>query len=92
VNIDKDCGPVVVFRDIGPDEPVQPAGGDPEWIEHIRARERAERSAAKKATSEQARGVHQELAQAYVRMIERATRRPRDCEARPSELSGGAVS
>lgn len=82
---------MVVFRDIGPDEPPQRFGGDAEWLEHIRLRERAERSAAKKATSEQARGVHQELAQAYVRMIARATRRSLD-ETRPGEPRFGAVS
>ena len=45
---------------------------DAEWLDHCRARELAERAAAKKATSTEARGIHQELAQAYARMVQRA--------------------
>jgi len=75
VNIDKDTGPMLVFRDMGQDEPSPPISGDDSWIEHLRFREQAERGAAKNATCPQARRVHQELAQAYSRIVERATRR-----------------
>jgi hypothetical protein len=38
--------------------------------EYYRARERAERAAAKEAACPQARRAHQELAQAYARLVE----------------------
>ncbi|MES2120225.1 MAG: hypothetical protein V4513_06560 [Pseudomonadota bacterium] len=66
-------GPVVVFRDSGADEPpCPPPAIDQQWIDHWRNRERVERGAAKRASSERARRVHQELAQAYLRIVERA--------------------
>ena len=75
MNIEKDSGAVFVFRDMGPDEPPSAIAGDESWIDHLRFREQAERSAAKNATCPQARRVHQELAQAYLRVVERAARR-----------------
>lgn len=75
MNIEKDSGPVLVFCGMGPDEPPPPISGDESWIDHLRVREQAERGAAKNATSPQARRVHQELAQAYSRIVERAARR-----------------
>lgn len=44
---------------------------DPAWLDYCRAREIAERAAAKKASSEVARRVHQELAQAYAAAVEK---------------------
>jgi hypothetical protein len=41
-------------------------------VDDIRRREFAERAAAKHATSRRARAAHQELAQAYARMIDKA--------------------
>ena len=79
-----DVAPIVVFReqncapfgsaadDRDPDEAFEPGSS-----EHWRARERAERAAAKKARSAIARAVHQELAQEYaarVRELERTGR------------------
>ena len=55
-------------------QPETPEPVDAGWVEHCRARELAERAAAKHATSMAARGIHQELAQAYARMIRRACR------------------
>ena len=72
MNIDKDTGRLVVFRDIGPDEPPPPLAGNEAWIDHWRSREMAERRAAKKAQSDEARRAHQELAQAYVERLEQA--------------------
>ena len=43
-----------------------------EWLEHCGRRERAERAAAKNACSAIARGIHQELAQAYANEFQRA--------------------
>jgi hypothetical protein len=39
----------------------------PNELEYFRQRERMERAAAKNATSAQARGIHQELAQVYAK-------------------------
>jgi hypothetical protein len=40
--------------------------------EYLRRREMAERAAAKKAASDAARRVHQELAQSYAELLRRA--------------------
>jgi hypothetical protein len=76
VNVCDEGGSILMFRaswtpqDDSQFEAEHPADG--EWLEHCRARERAERAAAKKARSIEARRIHQELAQAYGRMIKRA--------------------
>jgi hypothetical protein len=75
VNICNEGGSIVAFRDSWPrneaeSEPQEP--DDPEWLDYCRARELAERRAAKNTPSAEARGVHQQLAQAYARMIQRA--------------------
>ena len=49
-----------------------PSRADDEWLDHCKAREVAERAAAKNATSIRAHAIHQELAQAYARIIQRA--------------------
>lgn len=72
-----DSSSLVVFREdwatrTNPDTRDLEPDGDLEWVEHCRAREFAERAAAKHAGSDAARRVHQELAQAYARMIRRA--------------------
>jgi hypothetical protein len=41
-------------------------------VDYLRARERAERAAAKRAQSLAARHVHQELAQYYAQMVRRS--------------------
>ena len=67
---------VVVFRNSAnginghcahDDEPV--AGSCP--VDYLRARERAERAAAKRAQSLAARHLHQELAQHYAELVRR---------------------
>ena len=64
---------LVVFRSStnglnGPS--VEEAGPAPEpSLEYLRARERAERAAAKRAQSLAARHVHQELAQHYAELV-----------------------
>ena len=78
MNNPREPGPIVAFRDPWParidpaPEPQRPA--DPEWIDYCRTREFAERAAAKQAGCTQGRRVHQELAQAYARMIHRVAR------------------
>lgn len=42
---------------------------DQESANYFRRRERAERAAAKQAVSQSARGIHQELAQNYAKML-----------------------
>jgi len=69
VNICHDGGSLFAFTDPWPsrNEPqsVSPERPDPD---HCRARERAERAAAKHAASAEARRAHQELALAYARL------------------------
>ena len=72
MNVCNEGGPIVVFREspesrLAPDE--QPRAPR---VDDIRRRELAERAAAKHATSSRARAAHQELAQAYARMIKKA--------------------
>ena len=42
---------------------------DPNSVDYLRKRERAERAAAKKAASNDARRIHQELAQSYAKLL-----------------------
>jgi len=72
-------GPVsfVIFRDQPGSEDVEREAATPardHSIEFFRARELAERAAAKRATSLRARWVHQELAQHYARRAARSAR------------------
>ena len=77
MNVCNEGGPIMVFK--APPESrlaLEEKGGptaNREWLDHCRSRELAERAAAKHATCSHARQVHQELAQAYARMINRAT-------------------
>jgi len=68
-------GPVafVLFHECAEDgEARRTASAPPEHsIGYLRARERSERAAAKRATSNAARRAHQELAQHYAREISR---------------------
>lgn len=80
-----DVAPIVVFREqtcahfgSAIDDRDAKEAFNPETSDHWRARERAERAAAKSARSAIARAVHQELAQEYsarVRELERNGRR-----------------
>ncbi len=54
--------------------PAEPDAADPP-LDYLRARERAERAAAKSAQSLKARHVHQELAQYYARKIRQSGQR-----------------
>mgnify|MGYP001555062968 CR=1 FL=1 len=69
MNVCHDGGAIVAFADLwtarhdGELDLAERSG--PEWTDYCRARERAERAAAKRAASIDARRVHQELAQAY---------------------------
>jgi hypothetical protein len=78
MNVCHGDGPFVIFGDSWPtgNDPQSAArkAADPEWLDYCRAREFTERSAAMKAVSNEARRIHQELAQAYARMIQRAER------------------
>ncbi|HEX6742042.1 MAG TPA: hypothetical protein VF079_09665 [Sphingomicrobium sp.] len=69
----------VIFRDPwGParkPEPIEPANDLP--ADYWRARELAERAAAKRATTAKARSVHQELAQHYARRAASVSRSSR---------------
>jgi hypothetical protein len=77
MNVCNEGSPIRVFREppesrLAPDQRADHTA-DREWLDHIRSREFAERAAAKQATCSRAREVHQELAQAYARMISRTT-------------------
>lgn len=76
MNISHEGSSIFIFRDSGPPRKQQESESvgcfDAGWLDHCRARELAERAAAKKASSMEARGIHQELAQAYARMVQRA--------------------
>jgi hypothetical protein len=77
VNVEYGASSIVTFADDwasrNTPEPAAAIRADAEWHEYCRARELAERKAAKSARSLQARRVHQELAQAYMQL--RATGR-----------------
>jgi hypothetical protein len=64
----------VLFQDAAGDaevsDPRPSSGPNPISTWYLRARERAERAAAKCATSHAARRVHQELAQSYARQLQ----------------------
>ena len=79
MNISHEGSSIIAFRDSWPSrlepqsEPLEP--GDPDYC---RARELAERAAAKRAGSVEARRVHQELAQAYPAVVaQRTSREPK---------------
>ena len=57
---------VVVFRGTVGAEPVSPPVIDEDYL---RRREKAERAAAKQASSPSARRIHQDLAQAYAGLV-----------------------
>jgi len=72
MNVCNEGGPIVVFRE-PPESRLAPDEQRPALrVDDIRRREFAERAAAKQATSNRARAAHQELAQAYARMINQA--------------------
>ena len=71
MNVCNEGGPIVVFRE-PPESRMAPDDNRNASIDQIRAREFTERAAAKHATSSRARAAHQELAQAYARMINKA--------------------
>lgn len=77
MNVWHEGGGIVAFadcwtaRDEGEPDLAERSG--PEWIDYCRARERAERAAAKRAASIDARRVHQELAQAYAQSAKQQT-------------------
>ena len=77
MNVECGTSSIVIFADDwasrNTPEPAFAIRADAEWLDYCRARELAERKAAKSARSLQARRVHQELAQAYMQL--RATRR-----------------
>ncbi len=70
-----DVAPIVVFKDAyrpwcGSEDDSSDSGAiDRMSADYWRARERAERAAAKKAGSSLARAVHQELAQEYAERV-----------------------
>ncbi len=72
MNVEHDDAGFVIFRNRWAEEETG-AGPrtDRQWLDHIRARELAERAAAKRAACPRARHVHQQLAQAYSRIIRR---------------------
>ena len=76
MNVGHGAGSILTFKDAwtSRDEPPsgEPKPADAAWLDHCRARELAERAAAKNAGSIEARRVHQELAQAYASVIEGA--------------------
>ena len=78
-----DVASIVVFKDAyrpwcGADTEAHDSGGamDRMSADYWRARERAERAAAKTAGSALARAVHQELAQEYAARVRGLERRP----------------
>lgn len=74
MNVEHEGGGFIIFRNDRPEEGMDAArSADREWLDHCRSREFAECAAAKHAKCSRAREVHQQLAQAYARMINRAT-------------------
>jgi hypothetical protein len=76
VNVCNEGGSLIIFRDDwaaknNPAPRSHSSAADAEWTDYCRARERAERAAAKRASSIRARRVHQELAQAYAGVARR---------------------
>ena len=76
MNVCDESGSLIIFRDEwatknNPEPQSHSPAADAEWADYCRARERAERAAAKRASSIKARRVHQELAQAYASVIRR---------------------
>ena len=85
MNVSNDSSSIMVFND-PPESRVGSAlregsVADPEWLDHCRSRELAERAAAKHATCSRARQVHQELAQAYARMAQTRTQNEQEMAA-----------
>jgi len=78
VNVSHDGGPIIAFTSdwCARNEPEDPSRrqADGEWVDYCRSRQLAEREAAEHASSMRARRIHEELAGAYGRMIERAKR------------------
>ena len=73
MNVCNEGGSIVIFPDewSSRNEPQHQIThpNDPAWLDYCRAREFAERSAAKQATCVHARRVHQQLAQAYAKAL-----------------------
>ena len=76
MNISNEGGSIVPFTSPWPsrNEPEAHANPqDPDWLDYCRAREFAERAAAKDACSMEARRAHQEMAQAYADAVRKST-------------------
>jgi hypothetical protein len=74
MNVCNEDDSLVIFRDEwatknNPESQTESVAGRADWADYCRARELAERAAAKRAGSIKARRVHQELAQAYASVI-----------------------
>ena len=78
MNVSHDGGPIIAFTSewCARNEPQESprSGADGEWVAYCRSRQLAEREAAEHASSTRAREVHEDLARAYGRMIDRAMR------------------
>jgi len=74
MNVCNENSSIMIFRELPQSRPGSDlkarAAADREWLDHCRSRELAERTAAKRATCRRAREIHQELAQAYARMVQ----------------------
>jgi hypothetical protein len=71
LNVSHDPSSLIIFRAPGAHDEEAPAS--PAAEDYCRVRERAERAAATRAGSIEARRVHQELAQAYARATRRGS-------------------
>jgi hypothetical protein len=74
MNVCNEDDSLVIFRDEwatknNPESQTESGAARADWADYCRARELAERAAAKRACSIRARRVHQELAQAYASVI-----------------------
>ncbi len=79
MNVCDESSSIIAFRDPWPtrnDAEQEVPRRDRQWLDYCSAREQAERAAAKRAASDAARRIHQELALAYAQAVrgERRTR------------------
>jgi len=73
MNVDPGSGPIVVYRDFPSERPAHAGSTElSDDKDYFRAREQAERAAAKAAVSTRARRIHQQLAQVYAQLARQA--------------------
>jgi phosphoribosylaminoimidazole-succinocarboxamide synthase len=72
MNVDPGSGPIVVYREFPSEQADSASPRSSDDKDYFRAREHAERAAAKAAVSTRARRIHQQLAQVYAQLARQA--------------------